>query len=605
MPREGADHRPDRLDPVGRHRQPAGQHRPGLGQAVQHHAALRDRALAAAHPGHLRRRRRARLRPPVPGAAVPAVDRHGRHLGPGRRPGRRPGHRERAARPPAGTGTSPRSRTWRGTTGGAATTRPGPRSPRSPRRMGAANVQRHAERPRRRACRSPPRSSTSPATPSRSTATTGCRRAADPLPAGHVPAVVRGRASTRARTRSWSTPARSTAIPATASHFLLTTELRDRLGFKGVVISDYGDVPALADHLPHRPRPGRRGRPGDQRRRRHGHAAVQRRPAGRPAVQQDVADGSISDGADQPGGRADPHAEVPARAVRPPVRRRQRGRRRRRRPARDLARCRPPTSRSRCCATRTTRCRFADQQGRRDRAERGLDDEPARRLERQLAGRVRRRPRVLRGTGRPDPARHHGAQGPAGRGPQRDVTRRTRPTAVADAGVGGRRGRRGRREGRTPRASATTPRPQLHARPAGADQRPGGDRQAGDRRGRRGPAARPRPGGEGQRDPDGLPGQHRGGHGGRRRAVRQGQPERQAAGDLAVRRAPRPAVGLQHRRHRHRSATSRRSSTSCRAPNSGQGRGYNPLYPFGFGLSYTTFSTSGLCASAVPTAPAT
>ena len=35
-------------------------------------------------------------------------------------------------------------------------------------------------------------------------------------------------------------------IPATASRFLLTTELRDRLGFKGVVISDYGDVPALA-----------------------------------------------------------------------------------------------------------------------------------------------------------------------------------------------------------------------------------------------------------------------------------------------------------------------------------------------------------------------
>src|SRR5438105_303785 len=34
-------------------------------------------------------------------------------------------------------------------------------------------------------------------------------------------------------------------VPATASHFLLTGELRDRLGFKGVVISDYGDVPAL------------------------------------------------------------------------------------------------------------------------------------------------------------------------------------------------------------------------------------------------------------------------------------------------------------------------------------------------------------------------
>ena len=36
-------------------------------------------------------------------------------------------------------------------------------------------------------------------------------------------------------------------IPATASRFLLTEELRDRLGFKGVVISDYGDVPALPD----------------------------------------------------------------------------------------------------------------------------------------------------------------------------------------------------------------------------------------------------------------------------------------------------------------------------------------------------------------------
>jgi beta-glucosidase len=34
-------------------------------------------------------------------------------------------------------------------------------------------------------------------------------------------------------------------IPATASHFLLTTELRQRLGFRGVVISDYGDIPAL------------------------------------------------------------------------------------------------------------------------------------------------------------------------------------------------------------------------------------------------------------------------------------------------------------------------------------------------------------------------
>jgi beta-glucosidase len=35
-------------------------------------------------------------------------------------------------------------------------------------------------------------------------------------------------------------------IPATASHYLLTELLRDRMGFKGVVISDFGDVGALA-----------------------------------------------------------------------------------------------------------------------------------------------------------------------------------------------------------------------------------------------------------------------------------------------------------------------------------------------------------------------
>jgi beta-glucosidase len=37
-------------------------------------------------------------------------------------------------------------------------------------------------------------------------------------------------------------------VPATASHFLLTEELRHRLGFKGVVISDYGDVLALKNN---------------------------------------------------------------------------------------------------------------------------------------------------------------------------------------------------------------------------------------------------------------------------------------------------------------------------------------------------------------------
>jgi beta-glucosidase len=37
-------------------------------------------------------------------------------------------------------------------------------------------------------------------------------------------------------------------IPATASHYLLDTLLRERMGFKGVVISDYGDVGALANN---------------------------------------------------------------------------------------------------------------------------------------------------------------------------------------------------------------------------------------------------------------------------------------------------------------------------------------------------------------------
>ena len=144
-------------------------------------------------------------------------------------------------------------------------------------------------------------------------------------------------------------------IPATASRFLLTTELRDRLGFKGVVISDYGDVPALATDLPHRRRPGRRSRDGDQRRRGRGHAALQRRA---------VADGCAAGrgqpqhlhGDDQSGGEADPHAEIRPRAVRPPDGRREQGRRRG--PGRPrTSPCRPRASRSRYCATRRTSCR--------------------------------------------------------------------------------------------------------------------------------------------------------------------------------------------------------------------------------------------------------
>ena len=148
-----------RLDPGRRHRQPgrippvtaARQHRLRLGQRVQHDPAVRDRELAAAHPGDLRGRRGARLRPPVPGAAVPALDRHRRHLGSRAAEAGGAVTATRSARP-AGTGTSPRSRTCTGTTGGAATTRPGPSSRRSRRRW-APHTSRACRAARQRSLR--------------------------------------------------------------------------------------------------------------------------------------------------------------------------------------------------------------------------------------------------------------------------------------------------------------------------------------------------------------------------------------------------------------------------------------------------------------------
>ena len=104
-------------------------------------------------------------------------------------------------------------------------------------------------------------------------------------------------------------------VPATASHFLLTTELRHRLGFKGVVISDYDDVTALQStyHIA----PDLEGAVADAV-----NAGVdmamncqfvvrlRRRTDGRGRRTA-----RVSHGADQPVGHADPDAEVQARAV--------------------------------------------------------------------------------------------------------------------------------------------------------------------------------------------------------------------------------------------------------------------------------------------------
>ena len=207
-------------------------------------------------------------------------------------------------------------------------------------------------------------------------------------------------------------------------------------------------------------------------------------------------------------------------------------------------------------------------QGRRHRPERRLDDQPARRLERQLAGRLRRRPRLLHGPGQPDPAGHHRAGGRPSRRPQRGLR----------AGPGDRRGAgrprtptsspSARRP--TPRGSATTRRPQLPPDQKALISALEDDRQAGDRRRHRRPSGRPRVRAENaERRAHGLPGQHRGRPGRRRRDLRQGQPERQAARS-AGRPTRRRRAGTSTAARRHRWATSRSSSTSCRAPAPGR-----------------------------------
>ena len=120
-------------------------------------------------------------------------------------------------------------------------------------------------------------------------------------------------------------------IPATASHFLLTTELRQRLGFKGVVISDYGDIPALQTTYHIAPDLAT--------------AAAEAINAGvdmamepfdstswNAAVMSDVENGSIPMWRINQAVTTDPDAEVQARSLRAPLRRPQQGRCRHQRP---------------------------------------------------------------------------------------------------------------------------------------------------------------------------------------------------------------------------------------------------------------------------------
>ncbi len=109
------------------------------------------------------------------------------------------------------------------------------------------------------------------------------------------------------------------------------------------------------------------------------------------------------------------------------------------------------------------------------------------------------------------------------------------------------------------------PAPALAVRPAGADHGTRGHRQAGDRGRHRRPAGRARPGQERERGAHGLSGQHRGRSGRRRRGVRQDRSERQTAGELAVGRRGR------RRRLRRRSAVATRRPAQGLRPVAGHG----------------------------------
>ena len=149
-----------------------------------------------------------------------------------------------AARDRLASGTSRRCRTSLATTAGAATTRRGPRNPRS-RPHSAARTSSGLQGG---GFDSPRCAATVKHFAGYSQSINGHDRVEAQLPIHYLqdiflPSYAGGIDAGAATVMVDSGSINN--VPATSSHFLLTEELRHRMGFKGVVISDYGDVPAL------------------------------------------------------------------------------------------------------------------------------------------------------------------------------------------------------------------------------------------------------------------------------------------------------------------------------------------------------------------------
>ncbi len=283
-------------------------------------------------------------------------------------------------------------------------------------------------------------------------------------------------------------------VPATASKFLLTTELRQRLGFKGVVISDYGDVPALQTtyHIA----PDLAGAVADAV---NAGVDMAMKPFDSAGLTQaliaDVADGKV------------PMARINQAVTRiltlkfklglfdhPYVNENQAnnavsG-------GTDLARQAADESMTLLRNQNNVLPLAKSAKVVVTGPERGLGHQHARRLERELAGRVRRRPKLLCGSGRPDPAGGDGARRACRRQDSNVVSAPDQATAVSDMGSADAAvvvvGEKPYAEG-----LGDDPSPQLAPDQTGGDLGARGHRQAGDRRRDRRPAARARPRREG------------------------------------------------------------------------------------------------------------